>query len=225
MEAFVYCWTDIVKEKLYVGYHKGTPDDGYVCSSKTMLLEYNQRPKDFVRQIIATGTHEDMVAFETTLLKSIDARNDDGFYNQHNGDGNFYLSQHTEETKEKLRGPKSIEHKQKMKDNHADFSGGNNPMYGRSAIKENKLRWYNNGEKTIYVTLGTQPDGYVSGRIGKKHKTPRSEEHKKKISEFNSGNAYLKGYKYEIKTCPHCGISGGGGNMTRHHFDNCRSKR
>jgi hypothetical protein len=28
--------------------------------------------------------------------------------------------------------------------------------------------------------------------------------------------------KREVVTCPHCGLSGGGGNMRRYHFDNCK---
>ena len=43
-------------------------------------------------------------------------------------------------------------------------AGERNPMYGRSAVRENKLRWYNNGQHSIYIPEGTQPDGYVLGR-------------------------------------------------------------
>ena len=43
-EAFVYCWTDNLTNILYVGSHKGTEDDGYVCSSKYMMKEYKSRP-------------------------------------------------------------------------------------------------------------------------------------------------------------------------------------
>lgn len=42
--------------------------------------------------------------------------------------------------------------------------GEKNPMYGRSAVVENKLRWYNNGSQSLYVPEGTQPEGYVPGR-------------------------------------------------------------
>lgn len=35
--------------------------------------------------------------------------------------------------------------------------------------------------------------------------------------------AALKG-KRKIVTCPHCGLSGGGGNMRRYHFDKCAKK-
>lgn len=36
--------------------------------------------------------------------------------------------------------------------------------------------------------------------------------------------AWNKGLKQPHKTCPHCGTIGAGGNMTRYHFDNCKSK-
>jgi group I intron endonuclease len=45
-----------------------------------------------------------------------------------------------------------------------DKSGANNPMYGRSAVKEKNLRWYNNGVTSIYVPEGTEPIGFVRGR-------------------------------------------------------------
>jgi hypothetical protein len=30
--------------------------------------------------------------------------------------------------------------------------------------------------------------------------------------------------KREVIICPHCSVKGGGGNMRRYHFDNCKSK-
>ena len=33
-EAFVYRWTNVTLGSIYVGYHKGSQDDGYICSSK-----------------------------------------------------------------------------------------------------------------------------------------------------------------------------------------------
>ena len=110
MEAFVYCWTNTETDKLYIGYHKGSPDDGYVCSSKRMLEDYKKDPSVFSREIIATGTHADMLVFETALLKSVDARNDPQFYNLQNGDGNF-----------KGGGPAK-----------GQFAGKNNPNYGNT---------------------------------------------------------------------------------------------
>jgi group I intron endonuclease len=42
-------------------------------------------------------------------------------------------------------------------------------------------------------------------------------EYRKKLSIACKG-------KREIVTCPHCQIKGGGGNMRRYHFDNCKGK-
>lgn len=36
--------------------------------------------------------------------------------------------------------------------------------------------------------------------------------------------SFLKGYIHKDRTCPHCGITGAGPNMTRYHFDNCKVK-
>ncbi|NDG32596.1 hypothetical protein EB118_21300, partial [bacterium] len=63
--AFVYCWTNIENNMIYVGVHKGTPDDGYVCSSKVLLKEYSHSPQKFTRNILATGTLSDMRALES----------------------------------------------------------------------------------------------------------------------------------------------------------------
>ena len=72
-EAFVYCWTDIKTRKLYIGFHKGLDSDGYICSSKYMKTEYEKRPNDFTRQIIAHGSVSDMKHFEYVLLESVNA--------------------------------------------------------------------------------------------------------------------------------------------------------
>jgi hypothetical protein len=102
-EAFIYCWTDTNRNMLYVGTHKGTPDDGYVCSSKLMLEEYNKRPQDFKREVMAFGSYNNMISFETKILKAANAAEDMSFYNQHNGDGNFFNKGHTEATRAKLK--------------------------------------------------------------------------------------------------------------------------
>jgi len=74
---------------------------------------------------------------------------------------------------------------------------------------------------------------------------PHSVEHKQRISDSLKGKektteqlqkfretikirkeAGIKGKKRTINlvTCPHCNTSGGGGNMTRYHFEKCKSR-
>jgi hypothetical protein len=167
MEAFVYCWTDYKTKKLYVGSHKGNPDDGYVCSSKYMLQEYKSRPQDFTRQIVAIGKFEDIRRLEEHILHSADAKNSNDFYNQHNGNKDFRLKFHTEKTKkiisEKNQGKKrpdlaqrnklghSEQTKSKISENHHDVNGENNPMYGKKhspeTIEKNKKNRIGKGKQ------------------------------------------------------------------------------
>lgn len=102
MEAFVYCWTDHKTGKLYVGSHKGSVYDKYVCSSKPMLEEYIERPDDFTRQIIAEGEYRDIRKLESVILKSCNAALNESFYNKNNGDGKFYCSSHNDKSRQKI---------------------------------------------------------------------------------------------------------------------------
>lgn len=68
------------------------------------------------------------------------------------------------------------ERKDRVKNMHGhDVAGNKNPMYGRSAVKEKNLKWYNNGEISIYVTEGTQPEGFSRGRGKMKPRKERKE--------------------------------------------------
>lgn len=153
-KAFVYCWTDHKTNKLYIGSHKGQINDGYICSSKTMLEEYNKRPLDFTRQIVAEGESNDMRKFEHVLLKTINAATNEAYYNKHNGFGSYL----TDEIKQKI-GQAS---KKLWKDD--DF---------RKKMSEfHKNRW---------KLMGPEKKEYIRKTVSMKQRgKPKSEEHKKK---------------------------------------------
>lgn len=46
-----------------------------------------------------------------------------------------------------------------------DQTGEKNPMYGRSAIKENNMKWYNNGKISKMFVENTQPKNWSKGRL------------------------------------------------------------
>ena len=103
--------------------------------------------------------------------------------------------------KEILTSPKSEEHKRKISEAH----------------KGKPKPWL----------LGSRNG---AGNAGK----PKSEEHKKKIAEAHTGKVrgeFSEEWKQALKdaqarqpirTCPHCGVTGKGANMTRYHFDKCK---
>jgi hypothetical protein len=43
-----------------------------------------------------------------------------------------------------------------------------NLMYGRSAIKENNMKWYTDGTTSLFIPEGTEPSGFRRGRVMKK---------------------------------------------------------
>ncbi len=60
--------------------------------------------------------------------------------------------------------------------------GDKNHLYGRSIIREKNLKWYSNGVKDIYVTEGTEPDGYCPGRSSWSNKFKGGKKTNKKLN-------------------------------------------
>ena len=90
--AYVYKWTHIPTMKWYVGSRTSKnchPMDGYICSSKIVKPMILENVDEWKREIIATGSVEEMLVLETIILETSDAKNDIKSFNQHNGDGKF----------------------------------------------------------------------------------------------------------------------------------------
>ena len=176
MQAFVYAWTNTETNQLYIGSHKGNPDDGYVCSSKVMLEDYMRDRSVFSRQIIATGSYEDMRAFEATLLNAVDAKKDPQFYNQSNGNGDFYLKRQTLEARRKISEAKKGKPRPDLAlinsergatkgswKKGVDRAGEKNAMFGKKHSEESKKK----------MSLNSKG----------KNRQPKSEETKEKMRQ------------------------------------------
>lgn len=165
-EAFVYTWINVINGKSYIGAHKGDPNDGYICSSKYMINEYNMCPNNFFRVILATGSLDEMFNLEKKILAKLNVKNSNFYYNMSNGDGQFVLKYHTPETIMKIskaqKGrPFSAERKLRMI--------GRNPSRGHTG----KTHSIETKEKIRQAKLG-KPSGR---ELGWKH----SAESKEKI--------------------------------------------
>jgi len=82
-EAFVYMWVD-QNDKKYIGKHKGSTSDGYICSSEKVLEEIDKNPYNFTRTILAYGTDEEMLELETMLIMQLKATRSGMYYNMSN---------------------------------------------------------------------------------------------------------------------------------------------
>jgi len=83
-EAFVYLWVDKSSDRKYLGKHVGSPGDGYVGSGKEFLAQYDQRPDDFERTILAYGSKQEMHELETMLILQLGAAESPMYYNMSN---------------------------------------------------------------------------------------------------------------------------------------------
>lgn len=170
MTAFIYEWYDTLTNKKYIGVHKGTPDDGYICSSKIMLPLYKERPDTFKRKILETFDNCTLAwKRETEILTEINAARSPEYYNQTNGNGkDFYTAGR------KL----SEEHKRKI----SEAAKGNKNSVGRIVSEETrrKLSEANRGRKLSEETKRKVGDAARGRKL--------SEEHKCKISEAVKGN-------------------------------------
>lgn len=121
-------------------------------------------------------------------------------------------SSHSEETKSKMskssKGkPKSNEHKSNIS---KAKSGESHHLFGKQLSIEHK----------------TKISESLKGR-------EKSEETRAKLSSSQKGKSLTEEHKaairiaksnMPIRVCPHCGVEGKGGNMTRYHFENCKNK-
>jgi len=89
-QAFVYRWRNTITRQWYIGYHKGSEDDGYICSSVIAkpIIEHNLN--EWTRKVLRRGTHKEMVDLERNLLTKLQARTNSKSYNRCNGNGTCY---------------------------------------------------------------------------------------------------------------------------------------
>lgn len=129
--CFIYRWVHVPTGKWYIGSHSSKtshPNDGYICSSKIVkpLIENNK--SEWHREIILFGSKSYVREIEFKLLTLLDAKNDENSFNLHHGGNKFTppsfrtekdklsISKKltgrklSEETKMKMRKPKSKEH-------------------------------------------------------------------------------------------------------------------
>ena len=184
-EAFVYCWSDNATAKVYVGVHKGTPDDGYVCSSKRMMPEYKARPQDFSRQIIAQGTLNDCAVLEVAIIKKL-LLDKDTCYNRAAGKmiiNNIHPMKGKTKTNEAKA--KSVATLAKKRKEDPDFDAYMHNVLSKGRLGKTSPR------KGIILSKETKEkiskNNYWLGKKGVNSGKVFSEEHRKNLSDSHIG--------------------------------------
>lgn len=128
----------------------------------------------FGNNIHSSWQYEKARISQRNALKNIPRSQEtkDKISNSQKGENNsFYGRKHSNNSKELIskRTKESITPERRHK-NSQNNKGEKNFFFGRSIISERNLKWYTNGEKVIYVTENTQPEGYIRGRKLVSHK-------------------------------------------------------
>jgi hypothetical protein len=195
MEAFVYIWKNLTNGCQYIGYHKGSKDDGYVSSSASERFwdDYKNPDMQWTREILAEGSTEECLKIEQNMLKSINI-NSDLWYNNARGAEIIF----TEEVKDKIR---------------KHHLGGTSGMKGKKHSDEAKAKMSkalkNRGFTEEHLNNLRKPNKDSSAKRG-----PKSAEHKQSMRKP----------KNKIK-CPHCNGIYAPNTSKRWHFDNCKLRK
>jgi hypothetical protein len=133
-----------------------------------MMREYNERPQDFSRRIIAQGSHADMRKFEAVILQSVNAKINEDFYNKHNNDG-FYFDGWQ-------KGSMTAEHKENLSEAAKKRIRSKEHI---EKLHQGRKNSKNSEEHTAAI---------IASRVGSKH----TEEVKKKMSIAKKANPTSK---------------------------------
>lgn len=90
-EGYLYRYTNLNDNKVYVGVHKGYVGDGYWHSStnKEFGNAFSSSDSKFKFEILEYGSYAEMTVSERKILKDNDAKSNPLFYNKSNGSAKF----------------------------------------------------------------------------------------------------------------------------------------
>jgi hypothetical protein len=225
--AYVYKWTHTPTMMWYVGSRTAKnchPNDGYICSSKYVKPLIEADKTLWKREIISTGSPEEMRLLEGVILYLTNAKNDKRSFNRnnitlvttktssqgkirmHNSEVNIFVKQSDVQiyldAGWKFGFSKKVRDKMRM--NHADMSGENNPMFGTSRLGLN---------------LGRKHSEDTRAKLCK----PKSSEHKKKLSKSKQGiNNPMFGKTRTKVICSNCFKEVTDNTYARWHGINCK---
>lgn len=240
--AYIYKWIHLPTSKWYIGSRTKEncyPGDGYICSSKLVKPLIKSSPNEWHREILATGSPEEIILLESKILTMLDAKNDPNSYNMHNGDGKFTTSgvALTDDWREKISASntgkkRTLEQKENYK--LANQKKAKNPDYilklkkpksesHRQKISES-LRGQLKTDKHKSALCKSQKLSSEKLRTGKSYSEIFGNDRSKEIRQKMSTSQKGKPCNNPTVVCPHCDKSGPSGAMNRWHFNNCKKK-
>lgn len=190
-EAFVYKWTNLTNGKFYIGYHKGSLNDGYISSSYNEMFwdDFNNPEMVWEREILFMGSKNDCLFEEQKILRKYDLK-DSKHYNNAKGAQIIF----TDDVLLKM----SISGKKRWENMSEDSKENRNKKISRSkagikrpAIVSEKLSKLYKG-KTFVERYGYEMSKEIGSKISKSNigKKRHTDEWKSELSEKMKGNNF-----------------------------------
>ena len=204
MDSFVYKWINLTLNKIYIGWHKGALDDGYVCSSASdqFWQDYHNPSYKWKREILFQGTMPECQLYESQMLDSIDITSDLVYNNKNNLMFNL-----NDEVRNKLK--------------NAALKRGENPEYRKEQSDRTRAHWDANPERRKIQSEKAKQQ-VVTEATKEKIRSARANQLITKESRLKSA-ATIKNSPDII--CPNCNAKGRYlGSMKKKHFENCKIK-
>lgn len=190
-EAFVYKWSNLTNGKFYIGYHKGSLDDGYISSSHNEMFwnDFTNPKMVWEREIIFIGSKNDCLFEEQKILKKYDLK-DSKLYN--NARGSQIIFTDDVLMKMSISGKKRWENmSEESKKNRNEKISKSKTGIKRPAIVSEKLSKLFKG-KTFIERYGEEKAKEIGCKISKSNigKNRHTDEWKSELSEKMKGNNF-----------------------------------
>ena len=190
-EAFVYKWENLTNHKFYVGYHKGSLDDGYISSSHSKLFwdDFNNSEMIWKREILFIGAKNDCLFEEQKILKEFDLK-DSKIYNNARGSQIIFtdevISKMSDSGKKRWENMSDESKKNRNKKISISKTGVKRPI-----IVSEKLSKLFKG-KSYIDRYGEDKAKLIGKKISESHigQHYHSEEHKQNLSKKMMGNDF-----------------------------------
>jgi hypothetical protein len=210
-QAYLYKWTEISTGKWYIGSRtaKGChPNDGYICSSKSVKPLIVENKDEWKREILVIGNPEYILELEERYLTELDARNNKESYNKHNGNGDFTMAGKIGTWKGKSTWNKGLDKSDprvalnasnssatKQERKTPGLSGDKNGMYGKTPWNKGLDK---SDPRVLKYSTTLKESGNRKNKCTGDNNPARRPEVQKKISENLSGKNNYKWQGYFI---------------------------
>jgi group I intron endonuclease len=234
MNAHIYCVTNLVNGKQYVGQTVDNRKVGHGLAITDAYKKYGKEVFEYEKICTGIANRNTLNYLERFWIDTHNTIAPNG-YNIESGGTN--KGEVAESTKQKLREHNlgkvvSMDVRKKISES---LKGSKNPFYGKTHSAETlaKISAANVG-KTVVLSDEAKEKcrkakiGALNPMYGKKH----TEETKAKFKGRPSPKYWLgkkfsdeqKAHLSAEKICPHCNKIGKGNAMIRHHMDNCKAR-